>query len=89
MMKQKWLSIALFLPCALAAAGCKQGLGERCEIDADCASGFCSRATPRVCAVTQEPGGIDATLPIDAAPGTDAASDAVAPPPDAAAIDAP
>jgi hypothetical protein len=25
----------------LAAGGCKQGLGERCEIDSDCASGIC------------------------------------------------
>jgi hypothetical protein len=34
---------------SLAAAGCKQGLGERCQTNADCASGQCSMADPRVC----------------------------------------
>jgi len=60
-----WLAIALFAP--LLAAGCKQGLGDRCEVDSDCASGTCSQATPKVCVSRQgDDTQIDATLPIDA-----------------------
>jgi len=34
--------VGLVAACALAALGCKQGLGDRCEINSDCSSGFCS-----------------------------------------------
>jgi hypothetical protein len=76
----KWLLGAL---CALlpVVAGCKQGIGERCQLDGDCASGICSKSDPKVCQgngsgtdTTQ----IDALLPFDAAPPppvTDASSD--------------
>jgi hypothetical protein len=33
---------ALALALALGGAGCKQGIGQRCEIDSDCSSGRCS-----------------------------------------------
>ena len=32
-----------------AVAGCKQGIGERCQQDSDCASGICSKSDPRIC----------------------------------------
>jgi hypothetical protein len=61
-MNKTRLLIALFV--MSAGAGCKQGLGERCQVDSDCASGICSMATPKVC-VSQngETEQIDATVP--------------------------
>ena len=72
-MNRKWLVTALLAVAALVPgiAGCKQGIGERCQQDSDCASGICSKSDPRVCQsngsgadMTQ----IDAELPIDAKP---------------------
>lgn len=80
-MNMKWPVIALFALVALVpGAGCKQGIGERCQQASDCASGVCSQSDPRVCQgngsgvdTTQ----IDAELPFDAkpidAPSADAA----------------
>jgi hypothetical protein len=70
-----WLSIVRFVALVLSLtagtagmAGCKQGLGDRCEVDADCSSGTCSQAVPKVCVSRQgDNTQIDATLPIDAA----------------------
>lgn len=45
---KKWLAIALFV-LAAGAAGCQQGIGERCEENQDCASGVCSSSSPKVC----------------------------------------
>jgi len=62
----KWILIALV---AVSAAGCKQGIGDRCQVNADCASGVCSSSSPKVCVsedMSQDP--IDATLPLDATP---------------------
>ena len=67
------LAIALVV---FATAGCKQGIGERCQVDSDCAEGTCSRSEPRTCGGGDNQMQIDATVPIDA-------------PTDAAAIDAP
>lgn len=77
-MNHNWLAIAVFVPLALST-GCKQGIGDRCEIDSDCASGTCSQAVPKICVSKQsDDTQIDATLPIDAAaPPIDAPSDAV------------
>ncbi len=71
---------------SLLIAGCKQGKGDRCQVQADCQDGLvCNQAT-NTCQETTG-GGIDATVPdgpvrMDAgvtdAP-TDAAVDAVAP----------
>jgi hypothetical protein len=61
---KKWLAIALFI--VAGAAGCKQGLGERCQVNDDCSSGVCSSASPKVCVGddnNQTP--IDAMLPLD------------------------
>ncbi len=90
------LSLVLVLGVAAGAAGCKSGVGERCQVTADCQDGLvCVKGTD-TCAesVTGDiDGGIDAALDasaIDApatdapaidAPATDAATDA--------AIDAP
>ena len=71
-----WIAIAL-----LVLSACKQGNGQRCQVDSDCDSKMCSSAEPRVCI-----GGTDNTADIDATPDSpplpiDAAVDA--------AIDAP
>ena len=62
----------VFVAAALAgAAGCKQGLGDRCQIDEDCESGLiCSTGTNRVCTT----GGT--TSMVDAPPASDARVDA-------------
>lgn len=68
---------------ALAFAGCKQGIGERCQIDSDCATGLvCSAATER-CVDPKMSTVFDAPLPVDAPDdaavdaATDAATDAM------------
>lgn len=59
------------------AAGCKQGLGERCEVDSDCSSGVCAMASPKTCmSANQQTDQIDAMVPIDAPPAPDAPPDA-------------
>ena len=65
---------------------CKQGPGERCQVNSDCADGNCSQAEPRVC------GGGDSSQ-LDAEPYPpqvpyDAASVVDAAPVDAASVDA-
>jgi hypothetical protein len=63
---------------SLSLTACKQGPGERCQVNADCAEGNCSQAEPKVCGgddsaqFDASPLPIDAPdLPIDA--GVDAA----------------
>jgi hypothetical protein len=85
---RKWLVTALFA-ITPAIAGCKQGIGERCQQNSDCASGICSSSPPMVCQGNGS--GADMT-PIDAACDppdkvpclpADAADAAPPPPPDA------
>jgi len=68
----KWLVTALIATAiatlAAGAAGCKQGLGERCQQDSDCSSGVCSKSEPRICQGNGS--GVDTTQ-IDAAPPID------------------
>ena len=53
------------------SAGCKQGLGERCQVNDDCSSGICSQSSPKVCVTENgQTDQIDATVPIDAAAAT-------------------
>lgn len=61
------------------ALGCKQGEGDRCQVNTDCDEGLiCNQATtPPRCQKPSNSGGIDATVPEQ----IDAAVDA---PPDAA-----
>lgn len=68
---------ALAFAGVIAFAGCKQGEGERCQVNEDCEEGLvCNQATEQ-CALPGG-GGIDATVPDG--PTVDAAPDA---PPDA------
>ncbi|HEU4727607.1 MAG TPA: hypothetical protein VFT22_06955 [Kofleriaceae bacterium] len=57
--------IAILAALALGLVGCKQGLGERCQINADCASNHCSTSDPQICvgAGGDSMGDIDATVP--------------------------
>ena len=75
----KWIAIACF---SVSLSGCKQGPGERCQSNEDCAVGKCSQSEPRTC------GGVDQTQ-TDAQPPPDAPIDAPRPPIDAPATDAP
>ncbi len=43
---KKLLVLALL---AISPSGCKQGLGERCQVNADCDSNICSKSNPQVC----------------------------------------
>lgn len=85
-MKKKLVIIALCSAVlSVLAAGCKQGLGERCQVDADCADGLsCSLSEPRICDDGAS-GDLDAGLPPSDAPSSDAPSSDAAPdaPPDA------
>ncbi len=57
--------IAALVPVALVAS-CKQGEGQRCQVDDDCESGLvCAQAT-HLCATSETSGGIDALPPVDA-----------------------
>jgi hypothetical protein len=51
---------------ALVVAACKQGKGDRCQVNSDCQDGLiCSSATGTCSGGTST--GIDATVPADAA----------------------
>ncbi|HVZ74328.1 MAG TPA: hypothetical protein VHJ20_18235 [Polyangia bacterium] len=64
-------AVLAFAFASLAAVGCKQGNGERCEIPSDCASGICGDSTTG--GVTSGPGKIcQATLGTGSAPQSDA-----------------
>ena len=57
---EKWIAIAVL---SVAAVGCKQGQGERCQVDADCADGLsCSQAEPKTCGGDKQ-GQVDAETP--------------------------
>ena len=73
-----WIAIALFV---VGLTGCKQGLGDRCQVNSDCASNHCTMSDPQVCVTAEgnSTGDIDATVPdpSDApGPGVDAGQDA-------------
>ncbi len=54
---------------AVSVAGCKQGIGEHCQVNHDCATGACSMSLPRVCVAEEtifDGGGFDTRLPPDA-----------------------
>jgi hypothetical protein len=71
--KNKLIAIALCALLSVLTAGCKQGRGERCQVNSDCESPLiCSNAEPKTCVGTSD--GEDS--PIDAAvPPSDAAPD--------------
>ncbi len=71
----------LLLMCAVLAAvtyvGCRQGEGDRCQVNEDCESGLCNVARGTCSSGTEDEEPIDAIVP----DGIDAPPDA---PPDAA-----
>lgn len=91
-MKKFFLIAIISISSITASVGCKQGLGERCQINDDCVSPYVCNQAKMQCQQTTT-GGIDATV-VDApfttvdAPFTiiDAAADA---PADSTAVDAP
>ncbi|HEX7838552.1 MAG TPA: hypothetical protein VF469_13850 [Kofleriaceae bacterium] len=75
-MNRIWIVIVAL---TLSAAGCKQGLGERCEVNSDCSSGVCAMASPRICVSDNvQTDQIDASDPCPGChdPNADAAMDA-------------
>ena len=70
---------ALVIAIAIAAAGCKQGQGDRCQVDADCQDGLVCNQAKNTCESSSSAGGIDANVPDG--PRTDAGM--VDAPPDA------
>ncbi|HTR56315.1 MAG TPA: hypothetical protein VMJ10_36830 [Kofleriaceae bacterium] len=67
-MKQVVLVVVL---AAAALAACKQGKGDRCQVNSDCADGLVCKAATGTCDSSTETG-IDAAIP----PQVDAAVDA-------------
>lgn len=64
-MNKKWLAIALFL--TAGAGGCKQGIGQRCQVNDDCSSGVCSLGSKVCVSEDSNETPIDASLPPDVA----------------------
>ena len=62
-MKRLLLMIAVLT--SAAYVGCKQGDGDRCQVNDDCASGVCNKAKG-TCALDQDTDEIDAAVIIDA-----------------------
>lgn len=50
---------------SLAVAGCKQGLGQRCQVQSDCADNLVCNEGTQQCS-TGTGSGLDATIPVDA-----------------------
>ena len=61
---------------ALVLGGCKQGLGERFQINDDCVSPYVCNQAKMQCQDTGGVGGIDATVPDAPFTTADAAADA-------------
>lgn len=65
-MKQLLLMLAVLVVSITMYVGCKQGEGDRCQVDDDCESGLCNIAKG-TCGTGNEANPIDSMLPIDAA----------------------
>jgi hypothetical protein len=81
------MKLSALLLAGLAAVGCSQGLGDRCQIDTDCESGLVCSLADQTCqspvSAQSDGGGLpDATPHVDADLTPDAAV------PDAAPVDA-
>ena len=61
----RMIAIALAALVALVATGCKQGPGERCQVNADCTTNLCSKSEPQVCVSSddKDQADIDAEVP--------------------------
>lgn len=71
---KKLIEIVVLWVVVVGAVGCKQGRGERCQVDEDCAEGNCSQSEPKVCGGDNS-SQLDASFPIDAPPKMDAPVD--------------
>lgn len=70
------IALAILSLSLAATAACKQGPGDRCQVDADCEDGLtCSQADPKTCGDQSNTEPLDASLPEAGAPA-DAAPDA-------------
>lgn len=69
----KRLLLMLAVACGVVYVGCKEGDGDRCQVNSDCKSGSCNRAEG-ICTTTESEA-VDADLPPDAPPA-DAVPDA-------------
>ena len=69
---KKLLVLALL---AILPSGCKQGLGERCQVNADCDSDICSKSNPQVCVSPNDNSQVQIDAEVPPAP-VDAAIDA-------------
>jgi hypothetical protein len=52
-----------FVLFALVVAGCKSGVGDRCQVNADCQDGLVCNQAKNTCQGKQGVGGIDAAVP--------------------------
>lgn len=80
-MSFRWigLSVVVALMLSVGGVGCKQGEGDRCQINDDCEDGLVCNASEQIC---QQPGSDtpDARLNIDSGPAVDAGTaDAMVP----------
>ena len=69
---KKLLVLALL---AISPSGCKQGLGERCQVNADCDSNICSKSSPQVCVSVDDMSQTQIDAEVPPAPGDGAAPD--------------
>jgi hypothetical protein len=68
--------LVVALPLVFAVAGCKQGEGQRCQVQSDCDDGLTCNVGEHLCRATS-------TSAVDALPPPDAAIDAPVDAPDA------
>ena len=63
MRRRKWIALVAAVVAAAAFVACKQGKGDRCQINSDCSGGLvCSPAT-QTCVVVGATDEIDAGVP--------------------------
>jgi hypothetical protein len=71
----------VFAACALFAGGfvaaCRQGEGERCQVNDDCEDPLVCVEATHTCATSNSSMGIDATIPLDAPDAMPDAPDAM------------
>ena len=74
----KRLLLMLAVLASAAYVGCKQTDGDRCQVNADCASGVCNKAKGTCSISGDSTEDIDAAVVIDAPPDSPAPADAAA-----------
>ena len=69
------MKLVLAFAIVVGAAACKQGVGDRCQVNADCQGGLVCNQAKNTCESTSSAGPIDATVPTSDG-GVDAMPDA-------------